>query len=87
MDKVKFDQQLEKPKVVIHVTPVILPIVVTIRKDKSTSKIPIIARVMVFLADSIFFASPPAVENLIPDIIIIIAATVPTKANTPVTAY
>lgn len=77
--------QLSKPNSFIQSTPVTLAINLTIPKDIKIKISPIIDQVIVFLAPSVLFGSPPEVINLIPPNIIKITATIPAKRISHVT--
>ncbi len=63
-------------------TPVSLIMKGNIITDNKIKVNPKIEKVSVFLAPSAFFASPPELTNLNPEIIIMATATIPAKINT-----
>lgn len=65
----------------MQATPVISPMVFTIKKERKIKNRPITAKTKVCLADSSFFASPPEVMYLMPAIIIKITATDPASIS------
>jgi hypothetical protein len=65
----------------MQATPVICATVLKIAKERKIRTKPAIAKINVFLAPSILFASPLDVISLMPETIINITATVPEKRS------
>lgn len=70
------------PNLLIHVlVPVSFMISGNMIKESKINANPKMEKVRVFLAPSAFFASPPELTNLNPEIIIMATATIPAKIN------